>query len=152
MICRRRNRRPERATAWYARIVLATIVILGSIAVVAAGLVVTRRTRRPPRPAGSRCPACGAPAHNRGFLSWNGGASGVNVLTVGIAAPSETFVARLKADAAACPPAGPDGSVRTIGALTLYECGACPAKLVAEKGAGLRICDADQWRELVTGA
>lgn len=101
------------------------------------------------------CPGCSGKLVQRGYVSWNGDAeTGVRLLTMGEAAPTETFVGRLNAAAASAPPpTAPGHEVRIVGALTLYACDRCQGTFVDEDGAGLRECPAEQWRELgMTGA
>lgn len=102
------------------------------------------RRRPPTRP----CPACQGKLVERGFVSWNGGVAGFRVLTAGIAAPTDAFVASLRGSAAGMPDAQ---HVRVVGALTLLECSACATRFVGEQGVGLRACDDVQWGELTRG-
>ncbi|MBS2030815.1 MAG: hypothetical protein JST54_23125 [Deltaproteobacteria bacterium] len=112
-------------------------------AVVAFGVMGARSGRNDP--AVPSCPTCQTPLVNRGFLGWNGGKAGdLNMVTTGVAAPSEAFIAGLRAAAKAAP----IENTRLVGALNLFECSACHAQLLDERGRGLRTCDTEQWRAL----
>ena len=101
------------------------------------------------QPVKRTCPACAGVLADRGFVSWNGGASGdLNMVTTGGAAPSEAFVARLREAAKLAP----TPSARMVGALTLLACTACSQRFVDEQGAGMLACEPEQWAELTRGA
>jgi len=122
-------------------------ILGGCVVVIGVALMIIGRFGRKP---GHACGACGARLQNRGFVSWNGTADGVGFVTTGVAAPSERFAARLRSAAATPPPGAQGGLIRIVGALTLFECDACSAKFVDEQGVGLRACDPEQWRDLVS--